>query len=126
VVEDHARVRRLACRYLHDLGYTVVEATNAEEAIAILETEPDIEMVFTDIVMSGDLDGYDLANWIATRRPTVKCLLATGYHDQARAAPTGDSPLPPVLAKPYSREQLAHQLRQLLDGEAGTSTPPLP
>lgn len=115
VVEDEARVRRLACRYLHDLGYPVLEAADAEEAIAILETEPDIQMVFSDIVMPGDLDGFDLANWIATHRPMVKCLLATGHHDRAHVAPTGDSPPPPLLVKPYSKEQLAHQIRQRLD-----------
>jgi PAS domain S-box-containing protein len=127
VVEDNARVRRLACRYLRDLGYTVLEAADADEAIAILETEPDIQMVFSDILMPGDLDGFDLAYWIAAHRPTVKRLLATGHHDERTRAVCADDPAsPPVLAKPYSREQLAHQLRQLLDGEAGTSVRSLP
>ena len=113
VVEDESRVRRLACRYLRELGYTVLEAADAEEALAILETEPEIQLVFSDIVMPGELNGYDLARWIAAHRPEVKCLLTTGYHDQARA-PAGDT-LPPVLAKPYGKEQLADQIRQQFD-----------
>ena len=119
VVEDEARVRRLACRHLRDLGYPVLEAADAEEAIAILETEPDIQMVFSDIVMPGDLDGFGLASWIAAHRPEAKCLLATGHHERASDAPTGDAPPLPVLRKPYSKEQLAHQIRQLLGERAG-------
>ena len=116
VVEDEARVRRLACRYLRDLGHPVLEAADVEEAIAILETEPDIRMVFSDIVMPGDLNGYDLANWIAAHRPAVKCLLTTGRHEWARAASADHSPPLPVLAKPYSKKQLARQIRQRFDG----------
>ncbi|MFO1424591.1 MAG: PAS domain S-box protein [Candidatus Competibacteraceae bacterium] len=115
VVEDETRVRRLACRYLRDLGYPVLEAADAQEAIAILETEPDIQAVFSDIVMPGDLNGYDLANWLATHRPTVKCLLATGRHEQARVVSTDAPPPIPVLTKPYSKKQLAQQIRQWLD-----------
>jgi PAS domain S-box-containing protein len=116
VVEDEARVRRLACRYLRDLGYPVLEAADAQEAIVILETEPDIRMVFSDIVMPGDLNGYDLANWIAIHRPALRCLLTTGRHEQGRAVSTDDSSPFPVLAKPYSKKQLAHRIREGLDG----------
>ena len=119
VVEDEARVRRLACRHLRDLGYSVLEAADAEEAIAILETEPDIQMVFSDIVMPGDLNGFDLANWIAAHRPAVKRLLATGHHERASDATAGNAPPLPVLRKPYSKEQLAHQIRQQLDERIG-------
>ncbi|MDG4597770.1 MAG: PAS domain S-box protein [Candidatus Contendobacter sp.] len=115
VVEDEARVRRLACRHLRDLGYSVLEAADVQEAIAILETEPDIQMAFSDIVMPGDLNGYELANWLATHRPTVKCLLTTGRHEQTRVVSTDAPPSAPVLAKPYSKKQLAHWIRQRLN-----------
>ena len=114
VVEDETRVRRLACRYLRELGYTVLEAADAEDALVILETEPEIRLVFSDIVMPGALTGYDLARWITVHRPEVKCLLTTGYHDRAQTASAGDA-LPPILAKPYGKEQLARQIRQRLD-----------
>ena len=114
VVEDESRVRRLACRYLRELGYTVLEAADAEDALAILETEPEIQLVFSDIVMPGKLNGPDLARWIAAHRPEVKCLLTTGYHDQVQAALAGEA-LPPILAKPYDKKQLADQIRQQLD-----------
>ncbi|MDG4551687.1 MAG: PAS domain S-box protein [Candidatus Contendobacter sp.] len=116
VVEDEARVRRLACRYLRDLGYPVLEAADTQEAIAILETEPDIQMVFSDIVMPGDLNGYDLAHWMAVHRPAAKCLLTTGRCERAHAASADDPPSIPVLAKPYSKRQLAHWIRQRLNG----------
>lgn len=124
VVEDHPRVRRLASRYLRDLGYAVLEAGDVEDALAILETEPAIGLVFSDIVMPGDRNGYDLARWLAARRPAIKCLLATGYHDQTQIAPAYDPTLPPVLFKPYSQEQLAQRVRQVLDSQADTG--PLP
>jgi CheY-like chemotaxis protein len=124
VVEDHTRVRRLACRYLRDLGYTVLEAGDVEDALAILETEPAIDLVFSDIVMPGEQNGYDLARWVAAHRPAIQCLLATGYHDPTQTALADDPTLPPVLFKPYSQDQLTQRVRQALDGEAGTSAPP--
>lgn len=124
MVEDHVRVRRLACRYLRDLGYTVLEAGDVEDALAILETEPAIDLVFSDIVMPGEQNGYDLARWVAAHRPAIKYLLATGYHDRTQTAPADDPALPPVLFKPYSQDQLAQWVRQMLDGETGTSAPP--
>ena len=113
VVEDRSSVRRVVHRYLRDLGYSVLEAGNVQEAIEILETEPDLDLVFSDIVMPGGKSGYDLANWLAAHRPSVKCLLTTGYSENASGLSGVD--LPPVLAKPYSKEQLAQRIRQLLD-----------
>ena len=116
VVEDQAHIRRLASRYLRNLGYAVLEAANGQEAIEILETEPDINLVFTDIVMPNAMSGYDLAAWVAAHRPGLPCLLTTGY-SSASASAIAHSDLPPfpVLAKPYSQDQLAHEIRQLLD-----------
>ena len=109
VVEDESRVRRLAGRYLHNLGHSVLEATNAEEAIEILETEPDIQILFSDIIMPGTVDGQDLANWTRIHRPTVKCLLTTGYNKSHGVGVTtgGTHPQFSILYKPYSRDQLA-------------------
>ena len=113
VVEDRPSVRRVVNRYLRDLGYSVLEAGNVEEAIEILETESDIDLVFSDIVMPGGKSGYDLANWLVAQRPSVKCLLTTGYSENRSGLSGVD--LPPVLDKPYSKEQLAQRIRQLLD-----------
>ena len=110
VVEDEPRVRRLAVRYLHDLGHQVLEAANAEEAMAILETEPDLQILFSDIVMPGTMNGYDLANWVMIHRPTVKCLLTTGYSKGRGVIADSTHSQFPILPKPYSREQLAHYI----------------
>ncbi len=121
VVEDESRVRRLACRYLRDIGYPVLEAADAEEAIAILETEPDIQIVFSDIIMPGDRNGFDLADWVAVHRPAVKCLLTTGHHQRACATPASHLHYHPVLIKPYYKEQLAHRIRQQLDEKSSSA-----
>jgi PAS domain S-box-containing protein len=110
VVEDESRVRRLAIRYLHDLSHQVLEAANAEEAIAILETEPDLQILFSDIVIPSTMNGYDLANWVTIHRPTVKCLLTTGYSKDRGVMADSTYSRFPILPKPYSREQLAHYI----------------
>ncbi|MFO1371113.1 MAG: PAS domain S-box protein [Candidatus Competibacteraceae bacterium] len=118
VVEDDELVRRIATRHLRGLGYTVLEAADAEDAMAILETEPEIDLVFSDILMPGPMDGYALANWVVTERPDLRCLLTTGYSGmRGQQILPSDAPPRPVLAKPYSREQLAQRIRAVLDGD---------
>jgi PAS domain S-box-containing protein len=110
LVEDEPRVRRLSGRYLRDLGYEVLEATNAEEAIEILETEPNLQILFSDIAMPGKMDGYNLACWVAVHYPTVKCLLTTGYSKNTNVALADTYLRFPVLQKPYSCKQLAQHI----------------
>jgi len=116
VVEDEERVRKLAGRYLQDLGYQVLTAADGETAIAILESELEIGLVFSDLVMPGEISGYDLYFWIRERRPATKVLLATGLRSpEVRAlAARGASEQPVILSKPYSKEQLAEAMRALV------------
>lgn len=113
VVEDEERVRKLAGRYLQDLGYQVLAASNGEMAVTILESELDIGLVFSDVVMPGEINGYDLYSWVRERRPKTKVLLATGLRSpEVRAlAEQGKSARPMTLTKPYSKEQLAEAIR---------------
>ena len=78
VVEDEVLVRLVIAEYLRECGYRVHEAAHAQEAIAVLES-PDvtIDIVFSDVVMPGNLDGFGLARWVRAHRPHVEVILTS-------------------------------------------------
>jgi two-component sensor histidine kinase/DNA-binding response OmpR family regulator len=78
VVEDEMLLRMRAVDIVEDAGYTPVEATNADDALAILESRSDIELLFTDIQMPGSIDGLKLANAVHERWPLIKIILVSG------------------------------------------------
>src|ERR1700719_2199326 len=79
IVEDDFLVRMNAVEMIGDAGFDVIEAGNADEAIAILEARPDIHVVFTDIQMPGSMDGLKLARFIKGRWPPVKIVATSGF-----------------------------------------------
>src|SRR5260221_13936584 len=79
VVEDQAEVRDLAVSTLRDANYLVVEAANADEALAILQTTTDFSLLFTDIVMPGELNGIGLAQRVGRLQPALPVLFTSGY-----------------------------------------------
>lgn len=108
LVEDDAGVRQLVRRYLLELGYSVVEAENGVEAQNILRSVPKIELVLSDIAMPGGVDGREVACQALARRDIPKVLLMSGF------APETGVTLPiPLLAKPFSKAQLAAALQQV-------------
>jgi two-component system, response regulator PdtaR len=78
VVEDDAVIRMGAVDLVIDAGFEALEASSADEAISILETHPDIHLVFTDVGMSGTMDGLKLAHYILDRWPPVKLIVVSG------------------------------------------------
>jgi PAS domain S-box-containing protein len=114
VVEDEPRVRHLAQRSLTDLGYRVLETENALAAIEVLETEPGVDLVFSDIVMPGGTNGYELARWVVKNHPKLKVLLASGFKKQVANEHVTDKGGFPLLQKPYTKEQLAKAVRAAL------------
>lgn len=114
VAEDDARVRRIAVSRLQDLGYSVMEAANGEEALAQLADHGDVALLFTDVVMPGGMTGDELAAKVRAIRPDIKVLLTSGYAEPAIAgrelAQSGS-----WLKKPYTARDLALRLRELLD-----------
>lgn len=78
VVDDNALIRMGAVDNLVSAGFGVLEAINADEAIAILESRPDIHLVFTDVEMPGSMDGLKLAHYIRGRWPPVKLIVVSG------------------------------------------------
>ncbi len=114
VVEDETRVRKLAQRYLKAMGYRVLEAEDAVAAIAALEKGDSVDLVFSDIVLPGSMDGRELGRWLAENRPEVKVLFTTGSNEQLAALrESGEEP--PVVEKPYTKELLAKRVRDRLD-----------
>ncbi|WP_234907554.1 hybrid sensor histidine kinase/response regulator [Rhizobium rhizogenes] len=114
VVEDDARVRRVAVSRLLDAGYSVIEATNGAEALAAFQENPDIALLFTDVVMPGGMAGDELAHKVRALRPEIKVLFTSGYAEPTIAgrelAEAGS-----WLKKPYTARELAIRLRELLD-----------
>ncbi len=114
VVEDSDDVRALAREYLESLGYQVKTARDGEEALEILEREERIDLLFSDIVMPGSVNGLILADRVQAMRPDLPVLLTTGYNEdlvaEAPATPTMD-----VLGKPYRKAELADRVRTALD-----------
>jgi len=113
VVKDEFLLRMDAVDMIAGVGFEVVEAANADQAIEILETRRDITAVFTDMQMLGSMDGLKLARAVRGRWPPIK-IVATSGHFGVRETdlPEGGRFLP----KPYSQLQVTSVLRELIDG----------
>jgi len=114
-VEDDNDVRQYVTVQLESLGYKVIPAANAAEALAIAAEGKTFDLLFTDIVMAGGMNGRELAEQMVAARPSLRVLFTSGYaydslHAQGRA--TLDAPL---LTKPYRKAELARMLRRSLD-----------
>ena len=114
VVEDDDRVRHLSVDALRELGYTVVPASDAAQALAVLAIQPRIDLLFTDVVMP-DLDGRRLADKARESRPDLKVLYTTGYTRNAIVHNGMLDADVALIAKPFTIEQIALKIRQVLD-----------
>ena len=107
VVEDEPFLRMDAADMARDAGYDVVEAENADEAIGILESRNDIQVIFTDINMPGSMDGLKLAAAVRNRWPPIEIIVTSGVHKLSAA----DLPERGVfLSKPYDRNDVTAAL----------------
>ncbi len=115
LVEDEDHVRRMSAAALRELGYRVCEAANGMEALALLDDEPSVKLLFTDVVMPG-MDGRKLAEAAQRKYPAIKVLYTTGY---TRNAIVHDGTLDPdvdLIVKPFTVDQLARKVRAVLTG----------
>jgi signal transduction histidine kinase/DNA-binding response OmpR family regulator len=112
LVEDEATVRELSVDMLRSLGYEVLTAANAAEAQAILEQDPNIDLLFSDVVMPGGVNGVGLARAARELRPDLPVLLTSGFVADPSLLQGADFPL---INKPYEVANLSHALRSLLD-----------
>ena len=114
VVEDRPDVRQFAVRCLHKLKLDILEAEDAASAMDQLENNDDIDILFTDILMPGNMNGRDLANWATKKYPQLKVLLTTAAEKEAQQAqPTSDLSFQ-LIPKPYSKHDLLERISGIL------------
>ena len=114
VVEDEVLIRLAIAEYLRECGYKVHEATHAAEAVAVLESpEVSVDVVFSDVVMPGEMDGFGLARWVRANRPGVEVILTSTVDRSAEVAgmlcEAG-----PLMKKPYEPQSVVERIKQLL------------
>ncbi|WP_296595087.1 PAS domain S-box protein [Phenylobacterium sp.] len=114
LVEDNPEVADVAARMLEELGHEVRVASSGLAALALLEREAQIDLIFSDIVMAGELDGLDMARQARERRPDLPVVLATGYSEAA--ARIGEEF--PILRKPYRLADLNRAIAAALGRRA--------
>lgn len=118
IVDDRHDVADLAQLMLEEYGYSAQVCYSAAEALAILE-EHRFELLLTDLVMPGGMNGVMLAREAKQRWPSMQCLLMTGYAESSiERTDVGGSELP-VISKPFLPQDLARKVRQVLDGPSG-------
>jgi CheY-like chemotaxis protein len=116
IVEDEPQLRRFVHQQLRGLGYEVLEAEAGAPALDMLHANPEIDLLFTDLLMPGGMSGFDLVQRAREFLPDLRVLLTTGY-----AAETDDmiaNIKEPILKKPYKKQQLAQALRSVLERAA--------
>jgi PAS domain S-box-containing protein len=119
IVDDREDVAELARTILRDFGYTTLVASNAREALEILDSSGRVDLLFTDLIMPGGMNGVVLAREARRRQPRLKVLLATGYAEASlERTDIGGSEFD-LLNKPYRRTELVRRVRAILDGPTG-------
>jgi PAS domain S-box-containing protein len=118
VVEDDPDVRAFVVGALSVLGYEILEAKDGPAAMALLDDAPEIDLLFTDVVLSGGMNGREIAEKIRQRYPRVRVLFTSGYTSNAIVHHGRLDDNVRLLSKPYRREDLARRVREALDSEA--------
>lgn len=115
VVEDEVLIRLAICDYLRECGFKVYEAGSAAEAIEILEFDKAaIDLVFTDVRLPGETNGFGLAQWVRKNRPGLAIVITSGDAKQSEAAKELCEN-EPFFAKPYDVYRVVAQIRTLID-----------
>jgi len=115
IVEDEILIRMVIADYLRDCGYKVIEAASGDEALILLQQKDiSVDIVFSDIEMPGETDGFALAQWVRQHQPDTEMLLAGTPPKAAETARDlcDDGPLP----KPYDHAVALNRIRRLLAG----------
>jgi CheY-like chemotaxis protein len=115
VVEDDHLVRRYVITQIESLGYKTLEASRASEALDIIDAQKDIDLLFTDVIMPGSMNGRQLVDEALVRRPELKTLFTSGYTENAIVHHGRLDTGVLLLAKPYRKSDLARMIRLALD-----------
>ena len=114
VIEDHERLRKVACAMLARAGFVILEAADCESALAQAAAAERLDLVFTDLDLAGGMSGHEIAARVQALRPGVKVLYTTGYSAVPGSLPDARSQPPPIVAKPYARGTLLRHIGALL------------
>mgnify|MGYP003117483063 FL=1 len=125
LVEDDDDVRETAVHLLAELGYKVIQASNAEQALAIVYDDPAIDLLFTDVVMPGTMNGHELAQQLYKLRPDIPVLFTSGFVQDVVVHDGRLVDGVQLISKPYSQVELAHKVRKVL-GYEGVSLADVP
>jgi CheY-like chemotaxis protein len=115
VVEDDALVRSYAVMTLESLGYKVIAAVDGNDALQKLRSGIHVDVLFTDIVMPGGINGWELADRAQQERPGLTVLLTTGYSPETLTKYCRLRPGRVLLTKPYRKADLASRMREILN-----------
>ncbi len=114
VVEDDALVRKSVTTQIQSLGYQTISVASGAEALAVLERGESFDLLFTDVIMPGSMNGRELAEEVVKRRPGMKVLFTSGYTEDAIFHHGRLDPGVLLLAKPYSKAEIARMIRHAL------------
>ncbi len=114
VVEDDKLVRDYVLTQLHSLGYVTLDAANAAEALALVEAGHEFDLLFTDVIMPGAMNGRQLATELQNSRPKLKVLFTSGYTENAIIHHGRLDSGVLLLAKPYRKSDMARMIRKAL------------
>ena len=112
IVEDEFSIRCAAAEFLRESAYSVIEASNAAEAIAVLTSDAHIDLAFIDVKLPGGPNGIMLAKWLDAHRPAVPVLLTSGLAETLPGFYRGNTRR--YIPKPYTFPDLSLQIRDML------------
>ncbi|WP_420547536.1 PAS domain S-box protein [Curvivirga sp.] len=115
VVDDEDELVEVAKDVLEGHGYNVLTASTGDEAIAYLNINPDIQVIFTDVVMPGKTSGFELAEYAKSVNTNISVLLASGFTKDMKDTEIGKKWSPYLITKPYRTEDMVHRIRMLID-----------
>jgi len=119
VVEDDSALRKVIVLFLEQQNYQVAAASNGSEALAILDESGPFDLLLSDIILPGQFSGPELVNLVASKQPSMKFLLMSGYASDAFEGFDGPPDPANLLQKPFSMGALARKVQLLLDSEGG-------
>jgi len=120
VVEDDVQVNKLAVEALQERGYRVISAPDGAAALRLLETAPHVDLLLTDVVLPGGMNGRELSDAVRRRRNGIKVLYMTGYTRNAIIHHGRLDPDIDLLTKPFTADALTRKVRRVLDGNGAS------
>ena len=111
IVEDEILIRMLLADALRQADFEVIEAANGDEALSVLHTSPDPDVLVTDVRMPGSVDGFELAAYVRRTKPGLKVIITSGHAGPDGAIGLADA----FLAKPYELGAIVGSIRSLME-----------